>query len=222
MYDRLISLRDEAYKAFNSALIPTVDPDTVIGVRTPHLRALANELRGSSEAELFMQNLPHAWFEENNLHAFLIELIRDFDECMAETERFLPYIDNWATCDGFSPKVFKSRLPELLEKIRLWINSDHVYTRRYAMGMLMRYFLDERFSPEYPEMVASVESGEYYIRMMQAWYFATALAKQWDAALPYLTENRLEKWTHNKTIQKAAESFRITPEQKQYLKSLKR
>lgn len=222
MYTKLILLRDEAYKKFNSALIPNIDPDRVIGVRTPALRALAKQLRGSQEARRFMERLPHRYYEENNLHAFLIEQIKDFDECMAETERFLPYVDNWATCDGFNPKVFKTRLPELLVKTGHWIKSDHVYTRRYAMGMLMRYFLDERFSPEYPEMVASAESGEYYIRMMQAWYFATALAKQWDAALPYLTENRLEKWVHNKTIQKAVESFRITAEQKQYLKTLKR
>lgn len=222
MYTRLITLQDEGYRAFNSALIPTVDPDTVIGVRTPALRSLAKELRGSNEAENFMQKLPHAWFEENNLHAFLIAQIKDFELCMAETERFLPYIDNWATCDGFNPGVFKSHLPELLEKIKFWIASGHVYTQRYAIGMLMRYFLDEHFSPEYPEMVAAVKSEEYYIRMMQAWYFATALAKQWDAALPYLTENRLDKWTHNKTIQKAIESYRITPEQKVYLKTCKK
>ena len=221
MYARLIALQDEGYRAFNSSLIPTVDPKTVIGVRTPALRALAKELRGSAEAEHFMRKLPHAWFEENNLHAFLIEQIKDFELCMAETERFLPYIDNWATCDGFNPKVFKNHLTELLEKIRLWIKSEHIYTQRYAMGMLMRYFLDGHFSPEHPEMVAAVKSEEYYIRMMQAWYFATALAKQWDAALPYLAENRLDKWTHNKTIQKAIESYRITPEQKTYLRTLK-
>lgn len=220
--EKLFALRDEAYKSFNSALIPTVDPDTIIGVRTPALRALAKRLHGTAEAQRFMAQLPHKWYEENNLHAFLIEHIRDYDECTAATESFLPYIDNWATCDGFSPKVFKKHLPELLEKIKVWIDSEHTYTVRYAMGMLMRYYLDEEFSPEYPEMVATVKSEEYYIRMMQAWYFATALAKQYDAVLPYLTGHRLDGWTHNKTIQKAVESYRITPEQKAYLRTLKR
>lgn len=219
--DKLFELKDEAYKHFNCALIPTVDPDTVIGVRTPALRNLAKELWGTPEARDFLAELPHRYYEENNLHAFLIEHIRDYEKCMAETERFLPYIDNWATCDGFSPKVFKKHLPELLVKIHLWLQSEHTYTVRFAMGMLMRHYLDEHFSPEYPELVASVQSEEYYIRMMQAWYFATALAKQPDAILPYFSEGRLEPWTHNKAIQKAIESYRITPEQKAYLKTLK-
>ena len=217
---KLFALKDPKYQVFQSKLMPTIPPETVIGVRTPLLRRLAKELAGTPQAECFLQNLPHRYYEENNLHAFLIEQIRDYDTALEETERFLPYINNWATCDCFCPKVFAKHKAELLSSIRRWLNSDKLYTVRYAMGMLMRYYLDEDFRPEYLVWVAGVHSEEYYLNMMRAWYFATALTKQPDVTLPWLTERRLDVWTHNKTIQKAVESYRISPEMKQQLRAL--
>lgn len=219
--EELFALQDTEYQVFQSKLMPTIPPETVIGVRTPLLRKLAKELAGTPQAEHFLQSLPHRYYEENNLHAFLIEKIRDYDTALAETERFLPYINNWATCDCFCPKVFAKHKEELLIPLRRWLGSDQTYTVRYAMGMLMRYYLDEDFQPEYLAWVAGVHSEEYYLNMMRAWYFATALAKQPDAALPWLTDRRLDVWTHNKTIQKAAESYRIPPEMKQQLRELR-
>ena len=219
--EKLFALQDKEYQTFQSKLMPTVLSETVIGVRTPLLRQLAKELAGTPQAENFLQSLPHKYYEENNLHAFLVEKIRDYDTALTETERFLPYIDNWATCDCFCPKVFAKHREELLVSIRRWLDSDKLYTVRYAMGMLMRYYLDEEFRPEYLVWVASVHSEEYYLNMMRAWYFATALAKQPDATMPWLTERRLDVWTHNKTIQKAVESFRIHPEMKQQLRELR-
>lgn len=219
--EELFALQDTEYQVFQSKLMPTIPPETVIGVRTPLLRKRAKELAGTPQAEHFLQSLPHRYYEENNLHAFLIEKIRDYDTALAETERFLPYINNWATCDCFCPKVFAKHKEELLISIRRWLGSDQTYTVRYAMGMLMRYYLDEDFQPEYLAWVAGVHSEEYYLNMMRAWYFATALAKQPDAALPWLTDRRLDVWTHNKTIQKAAESYRIPPEVKQQLRELR-
>lgn len=219
--EELFALQDTEYQVFQSKLMPTIPPETVIGVRTPLLRKLAKELAGTPQAEHFLQSLPHRYYEENNLHAFLIEKIRDYDTALAETERFLPYINNWATCDCFCPKVFAKHKEELLIPLRRWLGSDQTYTVRYAMGMLMRYYLDEGFRPEYLAWVAGVHSEEYYLNMMRAWYFATALAKQPDAALPWLTERRLDVWTHNKTIQKAVESCRISPEMKQQLRELR-
>ena len=219
--EALFALRDEAYRTFHSALMPTVPPETVIGVRVPALRRLAKQLAGTAQAEVFLQALPHGYYEENNLHAFLIELIRDYDRALAETEAFLPYINNWATCDCFCPKAFAKHKKELLVPIRRWLDSGEVYTVRYGMEMLMRYYLDDAFRPEYLEWVADVRSTEYYINMMRAWYFATALAKQPDAALPWLTEERLDLWTHNKAIQKAVESRRIPPGMKQLLRVLR-
>ena len=219
--EELFALQDTEYQTFQSKLMPTIPPETVIGVRTPLLRKLAKELAGTPQAESFLHDLPHHYYEENNLHAFLIEKIRDYDTALAETERFLPYINNWATCDCFCPKVFAKHKAELLISIRRWLDSDQIYTVRYAMGMLMRYYLDEDFQPEYLAWVAGVHSKEYYLNMMRAWYFATALAKQPDAAFPWLTEQRLDVWTHNKTIQKAVESYRIPPEMKQQLRELR-
>jgi 3-methyladenine DNA glycosylase AlkD len=219
--EELFALQDTEYQVFQSKLMPTIPPETVIGVRTPLLRKRAKELAGTPQAESFLHDLPHRYYEENNLHAFLIEQIRDYDTALAETERFLPYINNWATCDCFCPKVFAKHKEELLIPIRRWLGSDQTYTVRYAMGMLMRYYLDEDFQPEYLVWVAGVHSEEYYLNMMRAWYFATALAKQPDAALPWLTDRRLDVWTHNKTIQKAAESYRISPEMKQQLRELR-
>ena len=219
--EKLFALQDKTYQAFQSKLMPTISPETIIGVRTPLLRKLAKELAGTPQAEYFLRCQPHEYYEENNLHAFLVEKIRDYDTALTETERFLPYIDNWATCDCFCPKIFAKHKAELLVSIRRWLNSDQIYTVRYAMGMLMRYYLDEEFRPEYLAWVAGVHSEEYYLNMMRAWYFATALAKQPDAALPWLTEQRLDVWTHNKTIQKAVESFRIPTEMKQQLRELR-
>lgn len=218
---RLLELQDMAYGDFHSRLMPTVDREKIIGVRTPALRKLARELKGSREAEEFLGILPHTYYDENNLHGFLIEFIKDFDECVAEVERFLPYVDNWATCDLMSPKIFKKHLPELLIHIRSWLVSGETYTIRYGIGMLMAHYLGDAFESEYPAMVAGVRSEEYYVNMMIAWYFATALAKQWDAVIPYLEDKKLAAWVHNKTIQKACESLRIKDSQKIYLKTLK-
>ena len=219
--EKIVALQDKSYQAFQSKLMPTVPSETIIGVRTPMLRKLAKEISGTKQAESFLNSLPHKYYEENNLHAFLVENIKDYDTALVETEKFLPYIDNWATCDCFCPKVFAKHKEELLIPIRRLLNSDKIYTVRYAMGMLMRYYLDEEFRPEYLGWVADVHSEEYYLNMMRAWYFATALAKQPEAALPWLTTRRLDTWTHNKTIQKAVESFRITPEMKQRLRMLR-
>lgn len=219
--EKLFALQDPGYQTFQSKLMPTISPETIIGVRTPLLRNLAKELAGTRQADEFLRILPHEYYEENNLHAFLVEKIRDYDTALAETERFLPYIDNWATCDCFCPKVFAKHKDELIQSIRQWLDSDQIYVMRYAMGMLMRYYLGDAFRPEYLAWTAEVQSQEYYVNMMRAWYFATALAKQPDDALPWLTEHRLDVWTHNKTIQKALESFRISPEMKQQLRKLR-
>jgi 3-methyladenine DNA glycosylase AlkD len=218
---RLFELQDLKYKEFTCKLMPTVNPANVIGVRTPDLRKLAREFSKTPEASEFLKILPHAYYEENNLHGFLIETIRDYDTAVAAVEEFLPYIDNWATCDLISPKIFKKHLPELYEKIKVWLISGRTYTVRFGIGMLMRFYLDDDFQPEMLELVAVIRSDEYYVNMMIAWYFATALAKQNEASLPYIQEQRLEKWTHNKAIQKAIESYRIGDEAKAYLRMLK-
>ena len=219
--EALYELGDEKYRAFQDKLIPSVDPEAMIGVRTPALRSLAKRLYRAGETAEFLAALPHRYFDENQLHAFILSGMKDYESCIEGVCAFLPYVDNWATCDQMSPKVFKKHRPELLDSIKKWIRSVHTYTVRFAVGMLMQHYLDEDFDPAYPEMVAEVQSEEYYIRMMIAWYFATALAKQYEAVLPYIEERRLEPWRHNKTIQKAVESYRITQEQKEYLKSLK-
>ena len=218
---QLFAMADPSYKSFHCALMPTVDPDTVIGIRTPVLRKFAAEFAKTEDAAAFLRDLPHSYYEENNLHGFLLEKIKDYDTLIAELNRFLPHINNWATCDLISPKIFPKHREELLEQIRIWIRDEHTYTVRFAVGMLMKFYLDDAFDPAFPELVAKIRSEEYYINMMIAWYFATALAKQYDAILPYLENRRLDPWTHNKTIQKAIESRRITPEQKSLLRSLK-
>lgn len=218
---QLFRRQDLNYRDFQCKLMPTVDPRTVIGVRTPELRKFAKAFARTPEAAEFLKILPHKYYEENNLHGFLIETIKDYDQAVAALDAFLPYVDNWATCDLMRPKVFSKHLTELREQVRTWMASDQTYTVRFGIEMLMTFFLDEKFQPEYLEWVAGVRSGEYYVNMMVAWYFATALAKQYDAALPYLTERRLEPWTHNKAIQKAIESYRIADEKKAYLRSLK-
>ena len=217
----LFRLQDKKYAAFQAKLIPTVETDRIIGVRTPELRIFAKKLVKDEDIASFLTSLPHQYFDEDQLHAFVISLEKDFDKCIAEVDAFLPFIDNWATCDQLSPKVFKKEPEKLLSHICAWIKSDKVYTVRFAIGMLMQHFLDERFNPKYADMVASVRSEEYYINMMIAWYFATALAKQYASILPYLEGKKLDDWTHNKAIQKSVESNRISAEQKAYLKTLK-
>ena len=219
--EKLSSLQDLKYREMQVRIIPSVKPESIIGVRTPELRKMAKELAQSREIGVFLENLPHKFFEENQLHAFIVSGMKDYRECLGALNRFLPYVDNWATCDQMSPRVFKKHRPELLESIRGWLGSAETYTIRFGIGMLMEHYLDEDYNPACPEMVADVRSEEYYVNMMIAWYFATALAKQYEAVLPFITEHRLDTWTHNKAIQKAIESFRITPEQKEYLKSLK-
>ena len=217
----LFRLQDKKYADMQKRIIPTVDPDRIIGVRTPELRSFAKKLYKDEEIDLFLADLPHRYFDEDQLHSFVISTEKDLDACIKKIEEFLPYIDNWATCDQLSPKAFKKEPKKLLPYIRTWIKSNETYTVRFAIGMLMRFFLDEEFDTKYADMVAELRSEEYYINMMIAWYFDTALAKQYAAILPYLEEKRLDAWTHNKAIQKSIESYRITPEQKEYLRTLK-
>lgn len=219
--ERLFELQDAGYREFQSKLMPTIEYENIIGVRTPALRKLAKELAKHPEINEFLDALPHRYYEENNLHAFIIETVKDYDECISRISAFLPYVDNWATCDMMSPKVLKKHTCELYAEIQKWIASGETYAVRFGIELLMNHYLDEQYMPEYSELVASVRSEEYYVNMMKAWYFATALAKQYDNVLPFIEQRRLDKWTHNKTIQKAVESYRITDEQKTYLKSLK-
>lgn len=217
----LFKNQDEKYRDFQAKLLPTVNPQSVIGVRTPVLRAFAKNLYKENDFSGFFDDLPHKYFDENQLHAFLISEIKDFDFCIDELNKFLPFVENWATCDQMSPKVFKKHKKELLEQIKIWVLSEKTYTVRFAVGMLMQHFLDEDFSLEFPKMILKIRSEEYYVKMMVAWYSATALAKQYDAVLPFLENKSLEKWTHNKAIQKALESYRVSDEQKKYLRTLK-
>lgn len=219
--ETLVSLADPAYRAFHSKLMPTVDPEKILGVRVPQLRKLAKELAGTQAAAEFLRDLPHGYYDEDNLHGFLIAAGKDFTQVLDQLDRFLPYVDNWATCDLLSPKAFRKHPPELRKQIRRWVEDAHTYTVRFGLGMLMSFYLDEGFQMEDLDLAAGVRREEYYVKMMAAWYFATALAKQYDAALPYLRQRRLDRWTHNKTIQKAVESYRITPEQKDELRSLR-
>jgi 3-methyladenine DNA glycosylase AlkD len=220
--ERLFALRDGDYAAFQAKLTPGVAPEAFIGVRVPELRKLAKELAGSPEAAAFLAELPHEYYDENMLHGLLVTGLRGREECIIETERFLPYVDNWAVCDTLAPRALVKDRPALLRDIRRWAASEKVYTCRFGIGMLMRFFLDSDFSPELLEIPAAVRSEEYYVRMMVAWFFATALAKQWDAALPYIEGERLDKWTHNKTISKACESFRVPAGRKELLRALRR
>ncbi len=217
---QLFAMQDVPYRDFQVKLIPGIDPEHVIGVRTPALRSFAKQLAKTPEAESFLHDLPHTYFDENQLHAFILSEMKDYDALLEELERFLPHIDNWATCDQLSPKVF-AKHPELIGEIRRWMDAAHPYTVRFGIGMLMRWYLDAAFQPEYLEWVAAVESDEYYVNMMRAWYFATALAKQYDAAVGYFETHRLDAWTHSKALQKARESFRVSDTHKAYLQTLK-
>lgn len=218
---RLFALRDLKYRDFQAKLMPTVDKNTIIGVRTPELRKLAKEIAKAGEYEAFLDSLPHKYYDENNLHGFILCEIKDYNKVVKRLDEFLPYVDNWATCDLVSPKIFRKHRAELLTDIKRWIKSDRVYTIRFGTEMLMSHFLDEDFKTEYLDWVTEINHEDYYVKMMVAWYFATALTKQYDATLPYIENHRLEKWTHNKAIQKSVESYRITDEQKAYLKTLK-
>ena len=221
LHKELKKLQDLKYRDMQIKIIPTVKPASIIGVRTPELKAMAKEILKSGDYKDFLNDLPHKYFEENQLHAFILSGMKDASECFDELEKFLPYVDNWATCDQMSPKIFKKHKEELLKRVKVWIASDEPYTIRFGVGMLMEHFLDDDYDVKYPSMVAKLRSDEYYVNMMIAWYFATALAKQYDTILPYIEKKKLDKWTHNKAIQKSVESYRITAEQKTYLKKLK-
>ena len=226
--EHLFSIQDLSYRDFHARLMPTIDKETIIGVRTPALRNYAKGFikaykddQQAQQIDWFLEDLPHEYYEENNLHGFIIETIGDYEKCLSAINAFLPYVDNWATCDMMSPKVFKKHLPQLEAEIVRWLASGETYTIRFGVNMLMKYYLDEAFDRKYLDWVAGIQHDDYYVKMVVAWYFATALAKQYDAALPYVEAFKLEKWTHNKTIQKAVESYRITDDQKVYLKTLK-
>lgn len=221
--DGLFALKDENYRRFHAKLIPDIPIDNIIGVRTPVLRKYAKKVAKLPEANIFLESLPHSYYEENNLHGALLSLLypKDIIAFMEQLERFLPYVDNWATCDMLSPKIFKKHLPYVYERVQKWLQSDAVYTIRFGIVTLLGFYLDNAFEPEMLQLVANVRSEEYYVNMAVAWYFSMALVKQYDATLPYIQNRVLEPWTHNKSIQKAIESRRIPQETKAYLRGLK-
>ena len=221
LYDRLIEVKDDAYREFQAKLVPNIPPETILGVRTPEMRKIAKEVCGSPDREVFLNSLPHRYYEENLIHFFVIAMIRDFDACVQAVEAFLPYVDCWPVSDQSTPKVFVKNHQKLLPYIRKWIASEHVYTARFGIRMLMNEFLGEDFREEYPELVASKKGDDYYLKMMIAWYFATALAKRYDETVPYFEDHRLDEWVHKKAIQKAMESYRVTDEHKEYLRGLR-
>ena len=221
VYERLISYKDEKYREFQSKLVPNIDKETIIGVRTPKMRKIAKEIFGTEEASMFLETLPHKYYEENLIHFFLISKIKDFDECIKEVERFLPYINCWPVCDQATPLVFRKNHSKLLPLIKKWIGSDHIYTARFGIRMLMNEFLNDDFKEEYLELVSSKSGDDYYLKMMIAWFFATALAKQYDATIKYIENRCLDPWVHLKTIQKAVESYRVSDEHKEYLKKFR-
>ena len=221
LYQRLIREQDEGYRAFQTKLVPNIPPETILGVRTPQLRAIAKEVFQSGEREAFLQDLPHRYYEENLIHFFVLSMVKDFESCVREVEAFLPYVDCWPVSDQATPKAFRKDHEKLLPYVKKWIASEQVYTARFGIRMLMNEYLGEDFREEYPELVASKRGEDYYLKMMVAWYFATALAKRYEETLPYLEEHKLEDWVHKKAIQKALESYRVTDEHKEYLKSLR-
>ncbi len=221
LIDKLFKLKDDKYKEFQSRLVPNISPDTIIGIRTPDLRNIAKEVFVSDERESFLNDLPHKYYEENLIHFFVISMIKDFDECIKEVEKFLPYVDCWPVSDQASPKCFKKNHDKLLSYIKKWIKSKHIYTIRFGIRMLMNEYLDDDFKEEYLNMVASIKGDDYYLKMMVAWYFATALAKRYEETIPYFEKHVLDEWVHKKAIQKAIESFRVTDEHKKYLVTLK-
>ena len=221
VYEKLLEVKDDGYKEFQAKLVPNISPDTIIGVRTPAMRSVAKEVFKSTEKEAFLNDLPHQYYEENLVHFFILAQIKDFDECIREVEKFLPYVDCWPVSDQATPKSFKKNHKKLLPYIEKWIASEHVYTARFGIRMLMNEFLGEDFKEEYLELASSNKGEDYYLKMMVAWYFATALAKQYDAAVKYIEERKLDEWVHKKSIQKAVESFRVSEEHKEYLKSFR-
>ena len=221
VYERLISYKDEKYREFQSKLVPNIDKETIIGVKTPEMRRIAKEIFSTEEASIFLETLPHKYYEENLIHFFLISKIKDFDECIKEVERFLPYINCWPVCDQATPLVFRKNHSKLLPLIKKWIGSDHIYTARFGIRMLMNEFLNDDFKEEYLELVSSKSGDDYYLKMMIAWFFATALAKQYDATIKYIENRCLDPWVHLKTIQKAVESYRVSDEHKEYLKKFR-
>ena len=221
LYDRLLSVKDDAYRVFQTKLVPDVPPETILGVRTPDVRAIAKEIGRSGEKDAFLASLPHAYYEENLIHFFVLAELKDFDECVRGVEAFLPYVDCWPVSDQATPKSFRKNHEKLLPYIKKWIASEHVYTARFGLRMLMNEFLDDDFKPEYLALAASNHGEDYYLKMMVAWYFATALAKRYDETLPYIEQRRLDEWVHKKAIQKAVESFRVTDAHKAHLKSLR-
>lgn len=222
LHQALFAMQDKKYKAFQEKLMPSVDPKAVIGIRTPALRRFAAAFAKTKDAEAFMEALPHDYYEENNLHGLLIEKITDLERAIEELDRFLPYVDNWATCDMTSPKIFSKNKDRLLPAIETWIVSENTYTVRFGIVTLMKHYMDGSFSPDHLRTVANIESEEYYINMAKAWYFAEALVKQYNQALPYLENGSLSPFVHNKTISKACDSFRIDKDKKTYLKTLRR
>lgn len=221
IYKELQALKEKEYADFQAKLVPTIEPSTILGIRVPKLRALAKSYIRDQECQVFLDSLPHNYYDENMLHAILISEMKDYDKCINRLEVFLPYVDNWAVCDIMSPKLFKRYREDLMTRIKVWMASEETYTIRFGLGMLMTHFLDEDFRPEYLDMASSIRYDEYYVNMMIAWFFATALAKQWEVSLPYIEDKRLDDWTHKKAIQKARESLRISKEKKEYLKGLK-
>ena len=217
----LMALKDDKLKEFQAKLIPTVDINTIIGIKTPVLRTIAKDMIKNNEAEEFINKLPHQYFEENQIHAFILSELKDYDKCVTEVDKFLDYVDNWATCDQMSPKIFKKHLEELRIKILEWINSNQTYKIRFGISMLLEFYLDDCFKESDLEIVSNIKSDEYYVNMMIAWYFSTSLVKQYNSAIKYIENKKLDKFCHNKTIQKAIESFRISDEKKDYLRTLK-
>ncbi len=221
VYEKLLESKDDEYRQFQAKLVPNIEADTIIGVRTPDMRRIAKEVFNSEDKDAFLTELPHKYYEENLVHFFMISMIKDFDECVANVETFLPYVDCWPVSDQATPKSFKKNHQKLLPYIEKWIASEHVYSSRFGMRMLMNEFLDDDFKEEYLEIVASKKGDDYYLKMMVAWFFATALAKKYDETVKYIEERRLDDWVHKKAIQKAVESFRVTKEHKEYLKKFR-
>ncbi len=221
LFDRLIEVKDDDYRRFQTKLVPNIPEETIIGVRTPQMRTIAKELFKSPERDAFLNDLPHLYYEENLVHFFVISMIRDFDECVEAVDTFLPYVDCWPVSDQATPKAFAKNHEKLLPHIRKWIASKHVYTARFGIRMLMNEYLGDDFRKEYLKLVADKKGDDYYLKMMIAWYFATALAKKYDETIPYFEQHLLEEWTHRKAIQKALESYRVSEEHKEYLRNLK-
>ena len=221
VYEMLLSVKDDQYKEFQAKLVPNIPAETILGVRTPQMREIAKKIAAGPERDAFLKSLPHKYYEENLIHFFVLSLMKDFDECVRAVEEFLPYVDCWPVSDQATPKPFRKNHEKLLPYIRKWIDSDHVYTARFGMRMLMNEFLGEDFKEEYLAWIADKKGDDYYLQMMQAWYFATALAKQYDASVKYIEQRKLNEWVHKKSIQKAVESFRVSDEHKEYLKSFR-